>query len=283
MKNKRIGPKKSSMQEALANGYVSTPGGFRRKSFVHRVRPGESVIKRAGISHVMDMTSMRLIVGPADEKPVESLADQAGGWVTWADWNNQAQDAISTFSTKWTVPPAPTSQSGQLIYLFNGLQDVAGGEILQPVLQWGVSGAGGGNYWSIASWHVDSSGHAFCTPVVQVNVGDVLTGNMTMLAVFADATRNYSCEFLGVPQTKLVALGLTNLVAAEQTLEAYGVTGKSDYPATPLTSMTDIRVQLGSNPAPLVWQTNTMQNPAYGEHTQVVDNSSVGGQVDLYY
>ena len=26
--------------------------------------------------------------------------------------------------------------------------------VLQPVLQWGVSAAGGGNYWAIASWYL---------------------------------------------------------------------------------------------------------------------------------
>ena len=276
-------PKVSLIRQAFAEGLVSTPGGFRRKSFVHLVRPGQSIIKRAGISHVMDMTSMRLVVGPADTVRETSPADDAGGWVTWATWNNQSQDSISLFSTKWTVPSPPSAQSGQLIYLFNGLQDVAGREILQPVLQWGLSGAGGGNFWSIASWHVDSSGHAFCTPAVQVNVGDLLTGSIIMLGVFADGTRNYSCEFVGVAQTKLMALGLTDLVSAEETLEAYGITGKPDYPAVDETKMTGINLQVLGNPAPLAWQSNVMPNPAYGEHTLVVDNSATNGEVDLFY
>jgi hypothetical protein len=213
--------KSGLIRTALADGYVSTPGGFRRRSFVHLVNNGQLIVKRSGVSHVMDMTSMQLVHPPAEEQAEQNPADQAGGWVTWANWNNQTGTAISSFATSWVVPPAPAKQSGQLIYLFNGLQDPAGTEILQPVLQWGSSGAGGGNYWSVASWHVDSKGHAFCTPSIAVNPGDALTGVMTMVAVFSDGSRNYACEFQGIVGARLMALGLSELVAAEETLEAY--------------------------------------------------------------
>jgi hypothetical protein len=271
------------MQNAIAEGYVCTPGGFRPKSFVHQVRHGQSVVKRAGISHLMDMVTMQLVQGAADAEKEANPADQAGGWITWATWNNGTKKAISYFATKWEVPPAPTSQSGQLIYLFNGLQDPKGSEILQPVLQWGASGAGGGNYWSVASWHVDSNGHAFCTPATEVSAGDALTGIITMVAVFADETRNYTCEFQSLAGTRLMALGLAELVDAEETLEAYGVTSRLDYPAAQATPMTQINLQVMGNQAPLTWATNTMASPAYGEHTRVVSDGTPDGEVNLYY
>jgi hypothetical protein len=271
------------MKQALAEGFVCTPGGFRRRLFVHQVRVGQAIVKRAGISHVMDMATMQLAESPAHETAEESPADQAGGWVTWASWNNQTGAAVSSFATKWQVPPAPAARSGQLIYLFNGLQDLAGSEILQPVLQWGSSGAGGGDYWSVASWHVDSKGHAYCTPSLAVNVGDVLTGLLILLGEFADGSRNYSCEFQGIAGTRLMALGLSELVAAEETLEAYGISNKLDYPTVPSTPMTQIDLQVAGNPAPLAWVGYTIQNPKYGEHTKVVKNTTPGGEVDLYY
>ena len=42
------------------------------------------------------------------------------------------------------------------IFLFNGIQNST--SIYQPVLQWGPSAAGGGNFWTVASWYVDGAG-----------------------------------------------------------------------------------------------------------------------------
>ena len=70
---------------------------------------------------------------------------------------------MSRLTTEWTVPPAPATQNGQTIFLFPGIQNST--MIYQPVLQWGPSAAGGGNYWAVASWYVDGQGgHSFCTP-----------------------------------------------------------------------------------------------------------------------
>ena len=57
--------------------------------------------------------------------------------------------------------PAPATRSRQTIFLFNGIQNTgANFGILQPVLQYGSSAAGGGAFWSIASWYVTSGGQA---------------------------------------------------------------------------------------------------------------------------
>ena len=271
------------LKNALARGLVNTPGGFRRPSFVHVGRAGQSVVKRGGVSHLMDMATAALSEGPASQVAPKAPADQAGGWSAWATWNNQTGTSISSFATTWSVPTAPARHDGQLVYLFNGLQDPAGSEILQPVLQWGVSGAGGGNFWSIASWHVDGKGQAFCTPAIPVQPGDKLTGVMTQVAVFNDGTRNYNCQFQGVAGTSLMALGLTELTAAEETLEAYGVDSADAYPATPFTAMAQIEIQVGGNPAPLNWTPYTMQNPLFAEHTTIVSNANPGGGVSLFY
>ena len=46
----------------------------------------------------------------------------------------------------WQVPPPPSVQdSGEVVFLFNGIQNYGTNfGILQPVLQWGVSAAGAG-------------------------------------------------------------------------------------------------------------------------------------------
>jgi hypothetical protein len=79
------------------------------------------------------------------------------GWIAYTYWNNGTGKSITSFKTRWVVPPAPVSNDGQLIYLFNGIQNYGYNYgILQPVLQWGASPAGGGSYWAVASWYVTS-------------------------------------------------------------------------------------------------------------------------------
>jgi hypothetical protein len=266
----------------LSQGYVRTPGGFRHKSFLHQLKPGQAVRKRDGALHLQDLAAKGLSPVPAPAVAAQDLAGSGGGWVTWASWVNTSGTAISSFATTWVVPPAPATESDQLIYLFNGLEDQAGDNILQPVLQWGVSGAGGSNTWGVASWYVDSSHHAFCTALVPVNVGDKLTGVMT-LEIQADASLNYTSEFQGIAGTKLIAQGLSELVQACETLEVYGLTKSTDYPNAPMTAMTNINLQIMSNPASLSWVSELMNNPAFGEHTNIVSNATPGGEVDLYY
>lgn len=250
---------------------------------MHVVRLGESVIKRPGGSFAMILATGRLTGSSAAAVAVQNPADRTGGWVTWASWRNTTGTPISTFATSWVVPAAPAAQENQLIYLFNGLQNPGGSEILQPVLQWGISGAGGGPFWSVASWHVDSQGHAYCTPATPVNPGDPLTGLMTMTGAFHDGAYNYRCEFQGVAGSVLMALGTPELTDAKETLEAYGVTAQAEYPAGPSTSMSQIDLQVGGNPAPMAWASSTMQNPLYGENAVIVSNASPGGEVDLCY
>src|ERR1017187_3974179 len=72
------------MRTALAQGDLSTPGGFRKPSFVHIVRPNQSVVKRGGVSHLMDMVTSALVEPPATEIAQLNPANQSGGWVTWA-------------------------------------------------------------------------------------------------------------------------------------------------------------------------------------------------------
>lgn len=142
---------------------------------------------------------------PSPQAQAQNPAGNGGGWIAWADWIDAGASMITYFSTVWIVPAAPSTQSGQLIYLFNALEDGPGNDILQPVLQWGLSGAGGGNYWAVASWYVDSSNHAFCTAATQLNVGDRLTGLIT-LAIQADGSLNYTSQLSAPAFTRYVDL-----------------------------------------------------------------------------
>jgi hypothetical protein len=64
---------------------------------------------------------------------------------------NRTGHPVTRFTTTWTVPAAPSTHSDQTVFLFNGIQNST--MIYQPVLQWGPSGAGGGNFWAV-TWKI---------------------------------------------------------------------------------------------------------------------------------
>jgi hypothetical protein len=213
--------------------------------------------------------------------PSPLAASAVGGWVSYATWTNDAGTPITLFETSWVVPPEPENQSGQEIYLFNGLQNAAKEYILQPVLQWGIrSGVeGSGAFWTVSSWWVppapDGPPIFVPHPVVRVKSGDTLTGRIQAVPR-SDSLVDYSCEFVGIPGTKLTKefQELTNCV---EVLEAYGVNDKADYPATQRTKFFGIRVRVGAGVPDLVWDVGGAFPP------DVLDNSATAGEVDIVY
>jgi hypothetical protein len=202
------------------------------------------------------------------------------GWVVYTGWTNTTGSPISRFATTWEVPEEPTNTGDQTIFLFNGIQNST--MIYQPVLQWGPSAAGGGKRWSVASWYADGeTGASFHTDLVDVNVGDVLVGVMTLTGE-ADGKFNYNCEFAGVPNTSLPIADVEELTWANETLEAYAVTECGDYPAVSKTRMSNIVLETGAAAPGLTWTAND-EHVDCGAHTSIVSNSNNGGIVDLWY
>ena len=234
---------------------VLTPGGFRQKAQVHLIEPG-SVLDGSGGRHrkVARDGTMTANFGPhvvrLENRPLMpanvtvrpgGIPAFGSGWIAYTGWTNSTGRPITVFRTTWTVPPVPTTQSGQTVFLFNGIQNST--MIYQPVLQWGVSAAGGGNYWGVASWYADGQGGpAFHSTLVQVNPGDVLVGVMT-LTNQSGSSFSYNCLFQGIANTGLPITNVQELTWANETLEAYGITRCSDYPATDRTAFTGIGLQ----------------------------------------
>jgi hypothetical protein len=204
----------------------------------------------------------------------------ASGWITYASWTNNTGKPITSFKTTWAVPAAPATQSGQTIFLFNGIQNST--MIYQPVLQWGTSAAGGGNFWSVASWYVDGQGGlAFHSQLTKVNPGDTLLGVMTLTGQSGNGF-SYNSVFQGIPNSAQPIQDVEQLTWCIETLEAYGITKCSDYPAAPRTAMTAIEIKTTAGDAPLNWQAN---NPITdcNQHTTVVSDASPGGEADIFY
>jgi hypothetical protein len=209
------------LQALLNSGdFVITPGGPRRKELVHVIQPGEAVTREQGVLRKVDSQGTTIDLPEARVSP-EELPALGSGWITNAAGTYAGDQPISSFSTTWVVPPEPAASDSQLIYLFNGLQDSPVTHILQPVLQWGVSSDGGGAFWAVASWFVDSSGNAFKTSLVKVNVGDTLTGVMTLTGQ-SGSNFSYRCEFAGLDGTALQVMNINQLVMVPALVPAGG-------------------------------------------------------------
>jgi hypothetical protein len=278
--------------------HVLTPGGLRPKSRVHRLEPGHTVDAAEGRLRTLRPSGEMLAdlgaapVAPRGRPlmprnvvlppPTEEVEPAFGsGWITYGSWTNNTGTPVSRFTTNWVVPPAPSTNNGQTIFLFNGIQNST--NIYQPVLQWGPSAAGGGGQWNVASWYVDGAGGtAFHTNLVGVNTGDVLNGVMTLTGQ-SPMGFSYDCFFQGIANTSLPVMNIQELTWLVETLECYGITRCSDYPATNKTAMSAIGIQTGATTPTVTWTVNDAVTDC-GQHTLVFSEEAGGsGEVDLWY
>jgi len=266
----------------MASNLVLTPGGYRHAALVHRVEPYHAVNISEGKVRLKNLKTHALVDVPEHRIQPGEVPGFGSGWIAYAYWLNTTGKPVTGFQTTWNVPPAPATDNGQTIFLFNGIDPTDPTKaILQPVLQWGPSHAGGGSYWSVASWYVLGNGQAFYTPPVPVNEGDVLVGLMTLTAQ-GGGLFSYQSEFQGIAGTQLPVQNVAELTWCNETLEAYNITACSDYPATDVTPMQSISLSTGNSTPDVHW---TPQDPVTdcGQHALVPINSGAGGEVDLYY
>ncbi|KAF7378374.1 hypothetical protein MSAN_00263700 [Mycena sanguinolenta] len=208
---------------------VLTPGGYRSKSKVYELPTGSSLAHTSDAVQSIDAGGSVIHVDGAGDAMELGRRDFLDGWIAFAWWLNPGLAPIASFTTIWEVPPLPETDHGQTVFLFNALQPNGSG-ILQPVLQYGPSGAGGGSFWAVATWHVDDAGNAFFTPLVPVSPGQILNAAITLTNTNG-STFDYNAQFTNVPGTSMNLTGAPQLTFAAETLEAYGVTALSDYPS----------------------------------------------------
>jgi hypothetical protein len=267
---------------SMPQNLVLTPGGYRHPSLVHRVDPGFAVHVAEGKNQLRNLTTGSLVELVAPKFLPGQVPGFGSGWIADAFWQNETGKPVTSFKTTWKVPPAPKTSSGQTIFLFNGIDPADPSQaILQPVLQWGTSHAGGGPFWSIASWFVSGNGQAFFTPLVPVNVGDTLVGKMTLTGQ-GNGLFSYQSEFEGIAGTNLPVQNVTELVWCNETLEAYSITACSDYPDATFTAMQSIELQTGNVTPPVHWTIQDLVTDC-GQHATVPVDSGSDGEVDLFY
>jgi type IX secretion system substrate protein len=277
---------------------VNTPGGPIKKSNVHQVEKGCYLSKENGRIKKINTKTGKVVeeydipkTNPTEQnlrtpkkKALTQIDSTFGtGWVTYADWTNNSGSPISYFNTNWIVPNPPTTFNNQTIFLFNGIDPPNTGDgILQPVLQWGISAAGGGNYWAITNWYVEGSGTAFWgTSLITVSPGANLQGVMRLTAS-TDSGYSYNSAFIGDTSCDLQINNIAELTWANETMEIYGITAYTDYPPDTAVRMTNIQILTGTVTPTLSWTPEDVVTDV-GQHTIVVSNNSTHGEVDLYF
>jgi hypothetical protein len=228
--------------------WVQVPGELIRPDCVHEIPNGATVevgndgqvsgdvmLNGVLIAHYEDCPEAPIITRPTGFG--EALANDPGtgnGWVEASNWlvSLNSGDNLDEIAGDWNVPSDPKT-NGALIYLFNGMEPSNFKWILQPVLQYGVGAAGGGNYWGIASWLVGSK--AYHSPLEKVNPKDSLRGYTIITSVSGgtiywkvDAKDNTTGAYSYLDAN---THGLQWTWALAGVLEVYGVTSCSEFPS----------------------------------------------------
>jgi hypothetical protein len=286
-----LGPRKAADVHFVGNGYHLA---YSKTGTLQRIENSTNkVMEDYGLQHPVVTDAVTRNIKPNlnnsnGSNKVNTYAAIPGvndGWITDAEWQNTSSQPISYFKTSWYVPAVPRTNDGQLLYIFNGLQDSISetGHILQPVLQYGSNGAFGGNYWVVDNWYASCQTCAvYYGTASDVSSGNLLTGVMEETGS-SDGTYSYNSSFLGFPTSnQWPVTNVQELQYAFETLETYGTTQQSDYPPDLGVQMTNIELKTGSSEATLSWLPEDWVTN-YGQNTVVVSNNSPGGEVDLYF
>lgn len=234
--------------------WVQVPGALVRPECVHEVPNGAKVVIGANGEPTGDVMLKGKLFAHYDacsEAPIstrhpasaelkslkQAPVPSFNGWVedSQESLSLGSSDNIDWESGEWTVPSNP-SVNGGTIFFFNGIAPTAQDWILQPVLQYGVSAAGGGNYWAIASWFGGGpSGTYYHSPLVTVTPGDTLYGYSEQTA--SGSTLDYNSEAYDLTSgayswISIWSSGLHWTVAYEGVLEVYNVNSCSQLPAS---------------------------------------------------
>ncbi|KAJ7683854.1 hypothetical protein B0H17DRAFT_1137478 [Mycena rosella] len=257
---------------------VLTPGGHRLATNVKEVPAGGRVAHVGNDIHVIDANGTVLHIATPSVRgspTAAAVSPEETGWVAFASWLNTGAP-IGSFKASWTVPPMPASQHGQTLFLFNSIEPATGDAIMQP---YGGSAAGGGQFWSVATWYLYMDQTFFTTPV-QVSVGQTLDGIVELVGT-SGSTFTYNSQFTNIGGTSLTIAGSEQLAWATITLEAYAVTTASDYP-TGSTVFSGTNLELSSGVFPSVsW--STQSDPADGLSTTINVEGSTSATITIKY
>ena len=269
--------------------YVLMPGGSRLKSRVKKAlekakAPKSTIKKLEKISP--DTTTERADLLESDVHFIRSLVPHSHEivnprWVAYAGWNNQTGSPVASMTAVLRVPQPPVNKFGHSIFIFPGLQSEK--LILQPILQWGITGMGGGESWNIGSCLIGGQSSPIqLSGLTTVNPGDVIKAVIEL----KDISNNkyyYTSYFEDFNRSRIDTAGLQELKYCCVTLESYNVRVPNDYPAQQLTTLSGIRLaDMNMRPILPAWQVKP-NSGSLGEHAIVRRVPGEDDAIDLYF
>jgi len=236
-----------------ADRVAVTPSGLRPASCVFGpINPMHTVFDHGSHSEIKDENSRTVkLIGPCVRSIDKDAPIPPDGWnaYTWA----QISPTVTQYNGTWDVPVNPKDQGVQTLFLFTGLQDNFDGlvssvtNIIQPVLQFGASEAGGGDYWAMASWYVDSNSNAYFSDLTQTSVGHGIQGNMVRNPI----SRVWEIQTIDTNSGAITTLNIATNTTEPYTfvtLEVYTVSNCNEYP-TGTVPFTNLEIVPTSSPS----------------------------------
>ena len=182
----RVGDADAAVRPAgVPLDYVVTPNGLFHPSCVIEVRDTERLaadgaVLRADGSVAREAATCAypryVLHGDGVERVEPGMRPEYSGWVARSDSNSNVTPPAGSSAAIFTVPSAPTTKNGQVLYYFPGLEDGGGVQtILQPVLAWnGFNDA----RWTMTNWNCCKSGQTWHGSTIPVSTGDKIKGTM---------------------------------------------------------------------------------------------------------
>lgn len=263
---------------------VITPNGPRLKSDVHLIPEGHKLKYSGARLQEVEISTGKLIndfgvPGPlkyikpnlrnsanTSTKTPHNIINPIPGpatWTTWAQTTTVSGGLANGNAAIWTVPSLPTvTTDGQILFIFDALEDAGGNSILQPILQFGQTYAGGSNTsWSISTAFQPNPNSIFIYgPYYQVSVGALLNASITLSGTQINCSLADNHGHVSNLPTETASYTFTTLFA---TLEQYNVIRATDYPPDQYVTVQLNRAQN------LVPEINSTPAPLFGEHTDV--------------
>lgn len=155
---------------------VPTPYGPMARKCITKVAPGsiigtDGAVTTATGARVLPIKCPLPARAPSAAPTSAAEGPETNGWVIARA--SHVPSWARAMTAQFLVPSSPVIGDDQTIFFFPGFENEERSAIVQSVLQWGPSAAGGGQHWSIASWMVGPRG-TYVSPVLDAYRGDLI-------------------------------------------------------------------------------------------------------------